>query len=112
MLYFGVTAVFGVTSTVSAYSDLGYPGYFPVILGIAKILGVIAIFTGRITWLKEWAYAGFTFDFLAVIGSVIAVHITFFGLLLPAIFLVILHFSYHFWKRLSEIHGIAYTRVF
>jgi hypothetical protein len=36
------------------------------LLGIAKLLGVAAILTGR-PWreVREWAYAGFTFDLIA-----------------------------------------------
>jgi len=34
------------------------------IMGFANILGGIAILTGRLPRMKEWAYAGFAFDFL------------------------------------------------
>ena len=33
-------------------------------LGVAKLLGIAAILSGRSRVLKEWAYAGFTFDLL------------------------------------------------
>jgi hypothetical protein len=47
---------------------LGYPDYFPVVLGVAKLLGAMAIAraSGVVT---EWAYAGATFDVLAVVAS-------------------------------------------
>ncbi|MEL6899158.1 MAG: DoxX family protein [Planctomycetota bacterium] len=45
-------------------TGLGYPVYLMSILGVAKILGVIALFIPRMPLLKEWAYAGFTFDLL------------------------------------------------
>ncbi|GAB5405232.1 MAG: hypothetical protein Aurels2KO_34630 [Aureliella sp.] len=42
--------------------SLGYPVYLMTILGVAKLLGVIALWIPRTPLLNEWAYAGFTFD--------------------------------------------------
>src|SRR5688572_33265044 len=56
-----------MTETIT---DLGYPLYVMTILGIAKLLGAGAIlFFDRWPSLKEWAYAGFTFD---VIGAFVS----------------------------------------
>lgn len=41
--------------------QLGYPQYLLSILGVWKILGVIAILIPKFPLLKEWAYAGFFF---------------------------------------------------
>jgi uncharacterized membrane protein YphA (DoxX/SURF4 family) len=51
---------------------LGYPSYFLNIIGVWKILGVIAILIPRFPLLKEWAYAGF---FFVMSGALIS-HIT------------------------------------
>lgn len=51
-------------SVRTIFESLGYPTYIIYPLAIAKILGVIAILTNYVKWLKEWAYAGFFFDFL------------------------------------------------
>ncbi|NML39761.1 DoxX family protein [Chitinophaga sp. G-6-1-13] len=40
---------------------LGYPVYMLKILGVWKILGVIAVLVPRFPLVKEWAYAGFFF---------------------------------------------------
>ncbi len=48
---------------------LGYPLYVLDILGTAKILGVIALLVPRFPRLKEWAYAGFTFDLIGAFWS-------------------------------------------
>ena len=53
----------------AASARLGYPGYFPMILGVAKLLGVLALLAPRRGLLKEWAYAGFTFTFLGAFLS-------------------------------------------
>lgn len=52
---------------------LGYPVYLIPFLGVAKLLGIIAILVPRFPLLKEWAYAGFTFDIIGVIYSSIMV---------------------------------------
>lgn len=45
---------------VDAFRHLGYPDYFRVLLGVAKILGVLALLVPRVPKvLREWAYAGF-----------------------------------------------------
>ena len=57
--------VFGIT-------HLGYPIYFLTILGIWKILGVIAVLIPKFPLLKEWAYAGFFFAMSGAVFSHIA----------------------------------------
>jgi uncharacterized membrane protein len=45
-----------------SFVKLGYPTYLIYPLAIAKLLGLIAIWTNKSRLLKEWAYAGFFFD--------------------------------------------------
>ena len=49
---------------------LGYPIYFIFFLGVAKVLGVIAILIPGFPRIKEWAYAGFAFDLIGAIYSI------------------------------------------
>lgn len=42
-------------------AHLGYPSYLLTLLGICKLLGVVAVLVPRFPLLKEWAYAGFFF---------------------------------------------------
>ena len=58
---------------VEKLAALGYPPYMLAILGTAKILGAIALVVPRFPRLKEWAYAGFVFDFVGAIWSHVAV---------------------------------------
>ncbi|UOE49411.1 DoxX family protein [Mucilaginibacter sp. SMC90] len=53
-------------------AHLGYPGYFLTILGIWKVLGVIAVLTPKFPVVKEWAYAGFFFAMSGAIFSHLA----------------------------------------
>ncbi|HEX9512926.1 MAG TPA: DoxX family protein [Puia sp.] len=48
---------------------LGYPISLFKFLAVAKILGVIAILVPGNPKLKEWAYAGFTFDLIGAVFS-------------------------------------------
>lgn len=52
---------------------LGYPLYFLELLGVWKLLGVIAILVPGFPRLKEWAYAGFVFAMSGAIYSHIRV---------------------------------------
>ena len=52
---------------------MGYPLYFLTILGIWKILGVIAVLAPKFPLIKEWAYAGFFFTMSGAIFSHVAV---------------------------------------
>lgn len=51
-------------SVKTIFEALGFPVYLIYPLAIAKILGVVAILTNYSKSLKEWAYAGFFYDFL------------------------------------------------
>ncbi|HTI12228.1 MAG TPA: DoxX family protein [Puia sp.] len=52
---------------------IGFPLYIFKFLAVAKILGVIAILVPGNPRLKEWAYAGFTFDLTGAVFSGLAV---------------------------------------
>jgi uncharacterized membrane protein YphA (DoxX/SURF4 family) len=67
-LFKGKTGAGGADSI----THLGYPVYFLTILGIWKILGVVAVLIPKFTLLKEWAYAGFFFAMSGAIFSHIA----------------------------------------
>jgi len=53
-------------------THLGYPTYILPLLGVAKLLGIIALVTPGFPRLTEWAYAGFTFDLIGAVYSGIA----------------------------------------
>jgi uncharacterized membrane protein YphA (DoxX/SURF4 family) len=61
MLAQGLAQTFHAKGYVDLIIHLGYPLYFLYIIGVWKILGVIAILIPRYGLVKEWAYAGFFF---------------------------------------------------
>jgi hypothetical protein len=52
---------------------LGYPDYFVPFIGVAKILGSLAICLPQLKKIKEWAYAGLFFDLIAAGYSILMV---------------------------------------
>jgi len=58
--------------SLDTMTHLGYPVYFVTILGISKILGVVALLIPKFPLLKEWAYAGFFFMMSGAIFTHIA----------------------------------------
>lgn len=52
-----------------AFDHLGYPTHFRRQLAVAKLLGVIVLLAPVWPLLKEWAYAGFVFTFIAAFVS-------------------------------------------
>ncbi len=64
MLFSVVMYIFNNAEIVKAFEHLGYPIYIIYPLAAAKILGLIAIWSNYSKALKEWAYAGFFFDFV------------------------------------------------
>lgn len=72
MLGSGLAQVFQVKDMVALVTPLGYPTYFLTIIGVWKVLGVIAILLPGFKLLKEWAYAGFFFVMTGALFSHLA----------------------------------------
>jgi len=64
MLFSAGMYLFTHDAIVSAFEHLGYPAYLIYPLAIAKILGLIAIWSNVSSLLKYLAYAGFFYDTL------------------------------------------------
>jgi hypothetical protein len=69
MVSTGLVQLLNVKEEVDMMTRLGYPLYFLTIIGVWKLLGVVAVLLPRIPLVKEWAYAGF---FFAMSGAVIS----------------------------------------
>jgi uncharacterized membrane protein YphA (DoxX/SURF4 family) len=57
----------GAPPAVEGFARVGYPQQLRILLGIAKPLGAIVLLIPGWPRLKEWAYAGFTFAWIAAI---------------------------------------------
>ena len=72
MLSTGIVQLIKMQEEVDKMTHLGYPIYFLSLLGVWKILGVIAVLIPKFPILKEWAYAGFFFAMTGAMFSHIA----------------------------------------
>src|SRR5882762_6564417 len=59
------TYLSGSPQAVQGFAHVGYPQQLRIMLGIAKLLGAIALVVPGVPKLKEWAYAGFTFAWIS-----------------------------------------------
>ena len=64
MLAAAAMEIFSFAESAAFVAQLGYPAHIAYVLPATKIFGVIAIVSKYSGTLKEWAYAGFFFDFL------------------------------------------------
>ena len=92
-LFVGVNYLWGSQQTVQTFAHLGYPQQLRVLLGIAKLLGGIALIVPGLPTLGEWAYAGFTFVWIA---AAVAHYLAKDGALafFPLVLLILLFVSY------------------
>ena len=83
----------GNSQAVEGFAHVGYPQQLRILLGIAKLLGAIALVVPGLPKLKEWAYAGFTFAWIA---AFVAHYLAKDGpkAFMPVILLVLLAVSY------------------
>ncbi|CAN5389659.1 DoxX family protein [soil metagenome] len=65
----GIVQLMKLKDDVDRMTHLGYPVYLLTMLGVWKLLGVVAVLIPRYPVLKEWAYAGF---FFAMSGAAIS----------------------------------------
>jgi uncharacterized membrane protein YphA (DoxX/SURF4 family) len=98
MMVAGLTYLLGASFNVEGITHLGYPVYLLKILGTAKLLGGIAILQGRFRTLKEWAYAGYTFNLLGASASHALYGDPFVKVQAPIIILAFVLVSYRQWK--------------
>jgi DoxX-like family len=107
----GIVALMGFTAGVmyfnspviaKEFGNLGFPDYFRIELGTAKLIGAIILFFPIFPYqIKEWAYAGFTIVFI----SASIAHISVEGLpavINPVISLSLLVISYLYFNKIKK----------
>ena len=63
--FFAMSGYLEVTKNALTYVktiEMGYPPYFIVALGCAKLCGSLILLVPKFTRLHSWVFAGFTFD--------------------------------------------------
>ncbi len=106
MLMSTIPNILSTEEWLEIFRQLGYPAYMLPFLGVAKLLGLVAIVVPGFPRLKEWAYAGLFFDLAGAVYSGLAV-----GGFDPLMLVMIIPFSLgtvsyiFFHKRLKEAEG-------
>jgi hypothetical protein len=83
---------------------LGYPAYFGNLLVVFKVAGAVALIIPQVPKrIKEWAYAGFGFDFIAAAVSHTAIDGFGGQAIFPIVFMGLLILSYFSYRQLLNI---------
>ncbi|KIO78730.1 hypothetical protein TH53_02210 [Pedobacter lusitanus] len=96
------TMLFAPEYVNAGTKSLGYPDYFAYTLVICKVLGVFTIaYSKTPAKLREWAYAGLTFNLIFAFISHTCVDKNIGFMLLPLVILGILAVSYLYRDKIS-----------
>lgn len=95
----GMVQLLRLPEEAAMIGRLGYPHSLMPLLGIWKLLGVIAVLAPRLPILKEWAYAGFFFAMSGAVYAHLAVGDGAKALFGPVLLLVLTLVSWYFRPR-------------
>ncbi|OON67711.1 DoxX family protein [Hymenobacter sp. CRA2] len=107
MLFGGISEVIHHPSGLAIMEHLGYPPHVLTVLGIGKLLGAAALLQPWFRGIKEWAYAGFTFNLLGAFAARYAAHDGFWLVASPWLFLAFMAATYLLWHRLLRQRALA-----
>ncbi|HEX6193751.1 MAG TPA: DoxX family protein [Chitinophagaceae bacterium] len=106
MLSSGMVQLLHLKEETDFITRMGYPEYFLTILGIWKILGVVAVLIPKNLVLKEWAYAGFFFSMSGAVYSHIVLNNPLSEIFPPLLLLILTVTSWYFRPRDRKIVSV------
>lgn len=87
-------------TVVHSMEIIQMPIYLVYLLGVLKISGIIALWFSPFNWIKEWAYAGFTFDFIgAIIGFIATGNLVLPDIIMAPVGLMLCLATFYLWKK-------------
>ncbi|UPT69057.1 MAG: DoxX family protein [Sphingobacteriales bacterium JAD_PAG50586_3] len=98
MAFTAIPNILGNADSVGLFTSLGFPLYMQGFIGMAKLLGSIALLVPAFPRIKEWAYAGLFFDLSGAMYAVMALGAPFTDWSFFLIFIAVeavSYFSYH-----------------
>jgi len=113
-LQFAVGGAFSIArppEVLAGLAHLGYPAYFPIILGVWKLLGALALLAPRFPRLKEWAYAGIMFDLTGAAYSHAASGDGVADIVVPLVFAVLTVVSWWLRPQSRTLGAVTSTKV-
>lgn len=93
---FGIIQVVRTPAEVARITKLGFPAYVLILLGVAKLLGVVAVLIPGYPIVKEWAYAGFIFTLVGALYSHVSMSDPLVDMIPALLLLVLTMISYYF----------------
>lgn len=106
MIFSGIQNALVTSDSVGLMHDfMGYPVYIIPFLGWAKILGGIAILIPGFPRIKEWAYAGLTFDLIGAVYSTIALGTPFAQYWMMFLFIAFGAAAYIIYRKKQSLDG-------
>jgi hypothetical protein len=96
LLSTGIVQIIKLKEEVAMMQHLGYPLYFLTILGVWKVLAVVALLVPKFPMVKEWAYAGVFFFASGAVFSHIAKGDSLVESFGPLLFVVLTAVSWYF----------------
>jgi len=90
------------------HEELGYPVYFIPFIGVAKVLGVLAILLPISTKIKEWAYAGLVFDLIGATFSIMAIGKPDWMFMALPLFLAIASYTFYHKRKKLQMSNPTY----
>ena len=107
MLFSAIGGLIPNPQGTAMMEHIGYGPHILPFLSVAKILGIVALLVPRFPRLKEWTYAGFTFDLLGAIYSFIVAGdpVSNWAPLLLGLVLVAL--SYIYWHKKHQLRTLV-----
>ncbi len=103
LLMGGITEAIAHESGKEIMRHLGYPEHVLHVLGTGKILAAVALVQRRFPTLREWAYAGVTFNLLGAIVARAAAGDSIGLIGSPLIFLTVMFVSYFLGKKVEQL---------
>ncbi len=107
MMIFSAYFYFTSNQAKEGFHHVGFPDFFRIELGIAKILGAIALLAPVPARVKEWAYAGFGITFISAAVAHVAVGDPLQNIIGPLVGLLLLVGSYITYHKLNDVKPIV-----
>lgn len=111
MTFTSIPNIILTEESVTVIAGLGYPVYIIPFLGIAKVLGAIALVVPGAPTIKEWAYAGFFFDLVGATYSSVMVHDLEPAMAGMLVFFGLHALSYIYYQKRRRNHGSLQQRT-
>jgi len=100
LLCSGVIYLLNPSIIESAHPNMGFPGYFKTELGVAKILGSVALLIPLPSRVKGFAYSGITIVLISAFITHLSIGDTLKDILIPLFILSILAVSYIYKQKI------------